>query len=395
MRKTFQSLEVRHATWLELFFDLVFVAVIGAMAHDLGHAHHGEIDGNSLVSFFLVVIPLLWVWAGHTLFANRYDIDSNWQRLCAIAIMAIVLLSTLFIQDVHGVQYRGFLLAYLAMQGVLAVCYFTAPSTTPAGDALARSAGIAVLVGVSICATSLLVASVWQFALMFAGIIAQLVLLALAIGRAHAFPVHRAHLIERVGLFAMIVIGETVIRIVGSFTARESYDFFDMIAAAAGFLLIVEIWWIFFGALYLLERAKRLEGGLVVILCHLPLYVGMIFLANLTGHAINGDLSRQNFAMLGVVGILFFYLGKQIPYFLAFPPYRVSNVVNTVVCVGITILATFLSRPEYSLLMMCLGMFVYVQLNLRWTIPLHNVDAYLVGEADMPRAAASSAQRAA
>ena len=90
--------------------------------------------------------------------------------------------------------------------------------------------------------------------------------------------------------------------------------------------------------------------------------------------------NRQTFAVLGVSGAVLFYLGKQIPYFIAFPPYRVSNVVNTLICVGITVIATFLPRPEYSLIMMCFGMFVYVQLNLRWTIPLHNVDAYLVAE---------------
>lgn len=52
--------------------------------------------------------------------------------------------------------------------------------------------------------------------------------------------------------------------------------------------------------------------------------------------------------------------------------------MNTLVCLMITVIAAFLPRPEYSLLMMCFGMFVYVQLNLRWTIPLHNVDAYTV-----------------
>jgi low temperature requirement protein LtrA len=198
--------------------------------------------------------------------------------------------------------------------------------------------------------------------------------------KARAFPVHREHLIERIGLFAIIVLGETVIRIVGSFTAREQYDIFDAIAAAAGFLLIVQVWWIYFGALYLLERAKRIQSGLVVLVSNLLLYVGIIFLANLTGHAINGDINPQTFSMLGVTGAVLFYLGKQIPYFMAYPPLRVPTVVNTLVCLGITVIATFLPRPEYSLLMMCFGMFVYVQLNLRWTIPLHNVDAYTLVE---------------
>jgi hypothetical protein len=39
-------------------------------------------------------------------------------------------------------------------------------------------------------------------------------------------------------------------------------------------------------------------------------------------------------------------------------------------------LATFLPRAEYSLLMMCFGMFVYVQLNLRWTLRRHHIEDY-------------------
>jgi low temperature requirement protein LtrA len=380
MSKTFQALSVRHATWLELFFDLVFVAVIGVMAHGLAHTDHGEIKGAQLLSFFLVVVPVWWVWAGHTLFANRYDIDSVWQRLCVIVVMALVLVMSLFIEDAQGTRYLGFVLTYLAMQGVLAIAYFTAPPTTPAGDALARGIGVAVLVGMAISASSLLIVSEWKPVLLYAGIIAQLLLMVRLDDKARAFPVHRRHLIERIGLLAIIVLGETIIRIVGSFTAREHYDIFDAIAAAAGFLLIVQVWWIYFGALYLLERGKRIQSGLVVIVSHLLLYVGMIFLANLTGHAINGDLNRQTFSLLGVTGSVLFYLGKQIPYFMAYPPLRVPNVVNTLVCVGITVIATFLPRAEYSLLMMCFGMFVYVQLNFRWTIPRHNVDAYAVAE---------------
>jgi len=380
MHQTFHSLRFRHATWLELFFDLVFVAVIGVMAHRLAHTDHGEIHSEQLLSFFLVFVPAWWVWAGHTLFANRYDTDSVWQRLCTIAVMALVLVMSLFIKDAGGNGYPGFVLTYLAMQAVLTLAYFTAPQTTPAGDALARGMGIATLVGMVISSTSLLIAGQWKFTLLYAGIIAQLLLMACLNDKARAFPVHREHLIERIGLFAIIVLGETVIRIVGSFTAREQYDIFDAIAAAAGFLLIVQVWWIYFGALYLLERAKRIQSGLVVLVSNLLLYVGIVFLANLTGHAINGDINPQTFSMLGVTGAVLFYLGKQIPYFMAYPPLRVPTVVNTLVCLGITVIATFLPRPEYSLLMMCFGMFVYVQLNLRWTIPLHNVDAYTLVE---------------
>ena len=50
--------ENRHATWLELFFDLVFVASIGVITHHLIHVHHGHIEPKQLFLFAIEFIPL-------------------------------------------------------------------------------------------------------------------------------------------------------------------------------------------------------------------------------------------------------------------------------------------------------------------------------------------------
>jgi len=80
----------RHATWLELFFDLVFVAVIGVVTHDLAHTHDGHIGAEQLVRFPLVFIPVWWIWMTHTLYANRFDKDNREHRLSSLAVMAIM-----------------------------------------------------------------------------------------------------------------------------------------------------------------------------------------------------------------------------------------------------------------------------------------------------------------
>ena len=85
----------RHATWLELFFDLVFVAVIGVIAHDLAHTHDKHISIEQLVRFPLVFIPVWWIWITHTLFSNRFDNDTRSQRFMSLCIMGLlVILST-------------------------------------------------------------------------------------------------------------------------------------------------------------------------------------------------------------------------------------------------------------------------------------------------------------
>lgn len=53
----------RHATWLELFFDLVFVAAIGIIGHTLAEPHHGHFSLMQLPEMLLQFIPVWWVWA--------------------------------------------------------------------------------------------------------------------------------------------------------------------------------------------------------------------------------------------------------------------------------------------------------------------------------------------
>ncbi len=56
------------ATWLELFFDLIFVVALGKVTHFLTHIHHGHLDARVWWKFFLVFIPLWWIWVGHTVY---------------------------------------------------------------------------------------------------------------------------------------------------------------------------------------------------------------------------------------------------------------------------------------------------------------------------------------
>ena len=85
MAKTFRyHAEHRHATWLELFFDLVFVACISVVTHD------GHLDLGHALMFPLELAPIWWVWATHTLYANRFDSDGTGDRLASLTIMLLM-----------------------------------------------------------------------------------------------------------------------------------------------------------------------------------------------------------------------------------------------------------------------------------------------------------------
>ena len=163
----------------------------------------------------------------------------------------------------------------------------------------------------AISAASLLIAGQGKLILLYAWIVVQLLLMIRLNDKARAFPVHRRHLIERIGLFAIIVLDGTIIGIVASVVACDQYDRFDADRSDGRIPgHIVQIWWIYFGALYLLERAKRIQSGLWSW-SHTCFCTWAYFHGQSDGPCDQRRLNPETFAWLGVTGSVLFYLGSR------------------------------------------------------------------------------------
>jgi len=375
MIKSLYRSENRHATWLELFFDLVFVAVIGVITHDLAHTHDGHIGAEQLIRFPLVFIPVWWIWMTHTLYANRFDRDNREHRLFSLGIMAIMVVLSTFAEDSLGESFAYFALLYGFVRLMLAYLYWTIHRSKESEVIFAKDLSAAISVGAIVSISSVFFDGSVKYFLFYLGIVIDAGWQILLRHKLNSRPVDRAHLVERIGLLAIIILGESVIAMVGSLD-HESWNLFDITSATTGFLLIGAIWWIYFDSFSTLERAKRLTTGNVLIFTHLLLCMGLLILANMIRHAILGDLDRPTFGLLAITGLGLFYLGKQIPYWYAFPTWRKGIVSNTFICVGITIASSFLPSIEYSLIGMTFGMLVYVYLTVKRILSV-NVDEYL------------------
>ena len=81
----------RRATWLELFFDLIFVVALHDVGEILIETHDGHIAPQQVLHFVLLFLPLWWIWVGHTIYANRFDTDNRPHRLSALLIMFLLI----------------------------------------------------------------------------------------------------------------------------------------------------------------------------------------------------------------------------------------------------------------------------------------------------------------
>src|SRR5688572_27372524 len=76
----------RHASWLELFFDLVFVLAVAQVARILADST----DVPGVLRYSVLFVPIWWSWVGYTFYADRFESTETAYRLLTFAGMLAV-----------------------------------------------------------------------------------------------------------------------------------------------------------------------------------------------------------------------------------------------------------------------------------------------------------------
>jgi low temperature requirement protein LtrA len=92
--------------------------------------------------------------------------------------------------------------------------------------------------------------------------------------RIRLVPIHASHIPERVGLFTIIVFGESVLAVVLG-TSTVSWGPESAAAAALGFAVAGALWWIYFDYVDSSIVRRTILAGQVYLYAHLPLLIGL------------------------------------------------------------------------------------------------------------------------
>ncbi|MGH9950909.1 MAG: low temperature requirement protein A [Nitrososphaeraceae archaeon] len=109
----------RHATWLELFYDLVFVVVIFQLAHYLEE----NFTLNGFLGFLALFVPVWWSWTGAVFYATRFDTDDLGHRILVLLQMVGAAFLAVYVSDAFGDGSVGFALSYAAIRIILVLEY--------------------------------------------------------------------------------------------------------------------------------------------------------------------------------------------------------------------------------------------------------------------------------
>jgi low temperature requirement protein LtrA len=183
-------------------------------------------------------------------------------------------------------------------------------------------------------------------------------------------PVDKEHLVERIGLLAIVLLGESIASLTSGLT-KVDWTILTIATGLVGFVIIAMIWWIYFDSLNLLIESKRDKYGTGIIYSQLLVYMSFTLIANTIRHAILNDLNIFEFRILAISGMLLLYIGKQTAYAINIPENGKYRIINTLIVLGIATASLLLERVQYILFGMAFSFAIYIVLNYKTQMKLY------------------------
>jgi low temperature requirement protein LtrA len=289
-------------TFVELFFDLVFVFAVTQLSHNL-IAHFTALG---LVETTLLFMAVWWVWMFTSWATNWLDPDRTPVRLMLFALMLAGLLLSTSIPKAFEEKGLAFAGAYVFMQvGRCLFVLWALKGHSPGNYRnFLRITSWLALAGAFWIAGGLAHGE-WRFAFWLVALAIEYVSPSVSfwtpgLGRSATadWDISGAHMAERCGLFIIIALGESIL-VTGAKLADLPWTATTVGAFLVAFIGSVAMWWVYFniGA----ERASRHIAGsgdpgrvarLAYTYLHLPLVAGIVLaavgdelvLAHPTGH---------------------------------------------------------------------------------------------------------------
>jgi low temperature requirement protein LtrA len=241
-------------SFLELFFDLVFVFAVTQLSHSLVYAIDKGHAVDGLLHTALLLLAVWWVWVYTAWSTNWLDPDKTPVRWMLIVLMVFGLLMSTSIPEAFGDRAIVFVLAYIAMQ--LGRSLFTALALGRFDPETGRNvlrltvwfgASTVFWVAGALVGDPTLRLVLWAAAIIveYLGPVSGYRVPFMGHTLTAGLPIRGGHIAERAGLFMIIAIGESII-VTGSAFTQNPIGMASSIAFLSSIFGSIALWLLYF-----------------------------------------------------------------------------------------------------------------------------------------------------
>ncbi len=269
----------REVSFLELFYDLVYVVLISLLAHVFAQ----DVSWLGLGKFVFIFFFIFWAWANGMFYHELHGQNDVSTRVFTFVQMLIVGSMGLFIERAFSTGADGFAISLGAYIVFMSALWFRTGIFDKAHKVLSwRYSAVYFLTALAMLA-SVFFAEPLKFYI-WLGVLLVSVLLpflfsvlpvtreqsSIALGLSHSA-------IERYGLFTIIVLGEVVVSAIRGAAEFETLTTRVWLISLLGMLIAIGLWWLYFD--FVSRRQVRDKS----LLNQLYIYLHMPFLAAVAG----------------------------------------------------------------------------------------------------------------
>jgi len=246
-RKTSEPHDDRTVSFLELFYDLVYVVLVAELAHALA----GHLDLKHIGQFAFLFAIVWWSWLNGTTYHEYHGNNDIRTRVFTFLQMFAVAGMAVFAHNALGEGSRGFALFYGIFQLILSYLWWRLAAYDPEHHRENRSFVIFFSLSTLLFFASIFVPTplrfyIWGFAVVMSLLQPLIMFVLRPQSRDSSTLSFSPALIERFGLFNILVLAEIIVGVVSGLTHHDLLTIPLFVTGGLGLCLAFTMWWLYF-----------------------------------------------------------------------------------------------------------------------------------------------------
>lgn len=258
----------RRVGWLELFYDLIYVALI----IQLGNLLSEHVGWTGIAAFAGLFVPVWFTWTGFTFYSNRFVVDDFVHRALVFLQMFAIGGVAVSVSGLFRGEFFAFSCFYALARFVVVALYYRVYKHVPVARALARRYVIGFSVGALLWLSAAFIPWPWVLPVWGVAMLLDLNTVLSHVSRTLTaqHPPDTAHATERYGLLTIIVLGESFVKVLSAVSSDGLHRTTFLMCGCVLFICC-SLWWIYFDDV----AGSRIKAGRLTpffwIYSHLPL----------------------------------------------------------------------------------------------------------------------------
>lgn len=277
-RKFDGPLEDRRVSWLELFYDLVYVIAISRITHHLSL----NISIHGFFEYTFLFILIFWGWLNGSLHFDMHGNEGLRTRLMTLWQMMIIAALAVVIDQHSEDRYFNITIVFMIMQLFITYMWWSVGFYDKSHRRYNKPYTILYLIAFALMGLSLIIPGKWL------KLIVPLIILcnyappfiARSLLRQDSGDIDlSASMFERLGLFAIIVFGEVALGVVNGIREIPELNFSTWLNFALAISIVFSLWWIFFTLVAQREVKSGFTMASLLELLYIPSLISLGLIA--------------------------------------------------------------------------------------------------------------------